>query len=165
MDRILLAHAVVLGWGGLPVLWMGDEVGLLNDPDWADEPGHEGDNRWAHRPRMPWPVDEDGELLQRVRRLVRARAATPHLHASTGTTVLDPHDTGVLLTLREHPLGPMVSAYNVTATERWVWGDRLRDLGLDPDRCVDRVSGEPPHLAGPGDVRLRPYQAVWLTAD
>jgi amylosucrase len=104
-------------------------------------------------------------LLQRVRRLVRARGATPHLHASTGTTVLDPHDTGVLLTLREHPLGPMVSAYNVTATERWVWGDRLRELGLDPDRCVDRVSGEPPHLAGPGDVRLRPYQAVWLTGD
>ena len=78
--------------------------------------------------------------------------------------MLDPHDSGVLLTLREHPQGPMVSAYNVTATERWVWGDRLRDLGLDPDSCVDRISGEAPHLAGPGDVRLRPYQAVWLTA-
>lgn len=164
-DRILLAHALVLGWGGLPVLWMGDELGLLNDPDWADEPGHEGDNRWAHRPRMPWPVDEDDPLLERVRRLVRARADTPHLHASTGTTVLDPHDTGVLLTLRDHPWGPMVGAYNVTATERWVWGDRLRALGLDPHRCTDRISGEAPHLAGPGDVRLRPYQAVWLTAD
>jgi amylosucrase len=165
LDRILLAHAVVLGWGGLPVLWMGDEVGLLNDPDWADEPGHEGDNRWAHRPRMPWPVDEDDELLERVRRLVRARAGTPHLHASTGTVVLDPHDTGVLLTLRDHPRGPMVGAYNVTATERWVWGDRLRALGLDPHRSTDRITGEPPHLAGPGDVRLRPYQAVWLTGD
>lgn len=163
LDRILLVHALVLGWGGLPVLWMGDEVGLLNDPDWADDPGHEGDNRWAHRPRMPWPVDEDGALIERVRRLVRARAATPHLHASTGTTVLDPHDTGVLLTLREHPLGPMVGAYNVTSTERWVWGDRLRELGLDPHRSTDRLSGEAPHLAGPGDVRLRPYQAVWLT--
>lgn len=165
LDRILLAHAVVLGWGGLPVLWMGDEVGLLNDPDWADEPGHEGDNRWAHRPRMPWPVDEDDELLERVRRLVRARAGTPHLHASTGTVVLDPHDTGVLLTLRDHPRGPMVGAYNVTATERWVWGDRLRALGLDPHRSTDRITGDPPHLAGPGDVRLRPYQAVWLTGD
>ena len=29
--RILLAHAVVLGFGGLPVIWMGDELGLLND--------------------------------------------------------------------------------------------------------------------------------------
>ena len=50
--RILLAHAIVLGWGGIPVLWMGDELGLPNDARWADEPGHEDDNRWVHRPRM-----------------------------------------------------------------------------------------------------------------
>ena len=47
--RILLAHAVVMGFGGVPVLWSGDELGLRNDPAWADEPGHEDDNRWAHR--------------------------------------------------------------------------------------------------------------------
>ena len=33
-DRIRLVHALVLGFGGLPVIWMGDELGLLNDPDW-----------------------------------------------------------------------------------------------------------------------------------
>ena len=50
--RLLLAHAVVLGWGGVPVLWSGDELALPNDPGWADEPGHGDDNRWAHRPRL-----------------------------------------------------------------------------------------------------------------
>ncbi len=164
VDRILLAHALVLGWGGLPVLWMGDEIGLLNDPDWADDPAHADDNRWAHRPRMPWPVDEEQEILSRVRRLVAARAGTPHLHASTGTAVLDPDDPGVLLTLRRHPLGPMVGAYNMTDSDRWVWGSRLRDSGIDPLDCQDRLSGRAPHLDGPGDVRLRPYQAVWLTS-
>lgn len=161
--RILLAHALILGWGGLPVLWMGDEIGLLNDPGWADDPAHADDNRWVHRPRMPWPVREDHALLVEVRRLISARASTPHLHASTGTRVLDPHDTGVLLTLREHPLGPMVGAYNVTATDRWVWGDRLRAVGLDPQHSVDRISGHAPRIEGAGDVRLGPYQAIWLT--
>ena len=161
--RILLAHAIILGWGGLPVLWMGDEIGLLNDPGWADDPAHADDNRWVHRPRMPWPVQEDHALLVEVRRLISARARTPHLHASTGTRVLDPHDTGVLLTLREHPLGPMVGAYNVTASDRWVWGDRLRAVGLDPQRSVDRITGHAPRTEGPGDVRLGPYQAIWLT--
>jgi len=161
--RILLAHAVVLGWGGLPVLWMGDEIGLLNDPHWADDPAHSDDNRWVHRPSMPWPVPRDQPLLAGIRRLVEARAATPHLHAATGTRVLDPHDAGVLLTLREHPLGPMVGAYNVTASDRWVWGDRLRAVGVDPHHSVDHISGHPPQLDGPGDVRLGPYQAVWLT--
>ena len=56
--RSLLAHAIVMGWGGVPVLWSGDELGLPNDPFWADEPAHAGDNRWAHRPRLPWKVAE-----------------------------------------------------------------------------------------------------------
>ena len=59
LARIELVHAIVLGFGGLPVIWMGDELGLLNDPDWAEEPGHAEDNRWVHRPRMPWPAPED----------------------------------------------------------------------------------------------------------
>ena len=54
VGRLFLAHAVIMGWGGIPVIWMGDELAMLNDPDWAAEPGHEDDNRWAHRPRMDW---------------------------------------------------------------------------------------------------------------
>ena len=56
LARIFLAHAIVAGWGGIPVVWSGDELGLPNDPRWADEPGHEDDNRWAHRPRLDWAV-------------------------------------------------------------------------------------------------------------
>ena len=52
MARMLLGYALVLGWGGVPVIWAGDELALTNDPDWASEPGHAGDNRWAHRPRI-----------------------------------------------------------------------------------------------------------------
>ncbi|NTW40190.1 MAG: alpha-amylase, partial [Cellulomonadaceae bacterium] len=54
IDRLLLAHAVVMGFGGIPVLWMGDELALPNDDGWALEPGHQDDSRWVHRPRMPW---------------------------------------------------------------------------------------------------------------
>ena len=54
--RMFLVHAVVGGWGGVPVIWSGDELGLPNDPVWASEPGHEDDNRWAHRPRLDWAL-------------------------------------------------------------------------------------------------------------
>ena len=54
VGRLFLAHAVIMGWGGIPVIWMGDEIAMVNDPDWAAEPGHANDNRWAHRPRMDW---------------------------------------------------------------------------------------------------------------
>ena len=40
-SALRLAHALVLGWGGIPVIWSGDELGQPNDPLWAGEPGHE----------------------------------------------------------------------------------------------------------------------------
>lgn len=88
--RLTLAHALVLGWGGIPVLWMGDEVGLPSDPDWAAEPGHAGDNRWLHRPPMDPerlaqrhdPATVAGRLFAAIRHLAVARSGLVQLHAA-----------------------------------------------------------------------------------
>ncbi|WP_291887676.1 alpha-amylase family protein [Cellulomonas sp.] len=168
--RVLLAHAVVMGWGGIPVLWSGDEVALPNDPAWADDPAHAGDNRWAHRPpldldalaRAQGPSTVEGRVLAGLRHLARTRAALPHLHASVRPDVLGPDDPGVLLVARRHPLGTMLAAYNVTAQWRPVAGWRLREHGLG--HAVDALTGAD---VGPGDddqLWLAPWRAVWLTA-
>ncbi|KQT91117.1 alpha-amylase [Marmoricola sp. Leaf446] len=166
--RIRLAHALVLGFGGVPVIWMGDELGLLNDAAWDQVPEHAEDNRWVHRPVMPWP--EDGStprdahgIGDDLRQLVAARRALPHLHASVGAEVLDPADPGVLLVLRRHPLGPMLGAYNVTGSPRPVPVEVLHSVGLDPADLVDRTSGEQPVVRG-GAVLLPAYGAAWLTS-
>ena len=160
--RILLAHAIILGFGGLPVIWMGDELGLLNDPDWDATPEHAEDNRWVHRPRMSWPVPADTHRIQRgVRDLVRARASLPHLHAAFEAQVLDPRDPGVLLVARHHALGPMLGAYNVMAEPRHVPLEVLRSVGLDSRRVVDHLTGSAPHLRDEA-VQLPPYAAAWL---
>jgi amylosucrase len=164
VQRILLAHAVVLGFGGLPVIWMGDELGLLNDPSWDADPAHADDNRWVHRPAMPWPPPPDEHGIQAgIRQLVAARAALPQLHASFAAEVLDPCDPGVLLVARSHPIGAMLGAYNVMPEPRHVPLSVLRDLGIDPAVVVDHVSGTTPTIRDEA-VQLAPYAAVWLTA-
>jgi amylosucrase len=164
VQRILLAHAVVLGFGGLPVIWMGDELGLLNDPCWDADPAHADDNRWVHRPAMPWPPPPDEHGIQAgIRQLVAARAALPQLHASFAAKVLDPCDPGVLLVARSHPIGAMLGAYNVMPEPRHVPLSVLRDLGIDPAVVGDHVSGTTPTIRDEA-VQLPPYAAVWLTA-
>jgi amylosucrase len=173
LDRALaalrLAHAVVLGWGGIPVLWSGDELGQPNDPGWADEPGHEDDNRWAHRPRLDPgrmelrhdPDSVPGRVFGDLTQLVRARAALPHLHASVETALGPVDDPGVLVTVRDHPLGRFVGLYNVTPeTRRWP-GWRVRELGMAD--AVDAITGDPLPWERDGDVHLAPYTALWLT--
>ena len=56
--RILLLYAVAFAHGGVPLVYMGDELGLRNDHAWATIPAHRDDNRWMHRPRMDWAAAE-----------------------------------------------------------------------------------------------------------
>ncbi len=162
-DRIRLVHALVLGFGGLPVIWMGDELGLLNDPDWASVPEHAEDNRWTHRQRMPWPAPPDTHGVNAsLRSLIAARQQLPHLHAAVPTEVLDPRDPGVLLLARRHPLGTMLGVYNVTDSPRSVPVEVLHEVGLAPGEVVDRVTGARPSWLG-DSLELPPYAALWLT--
>src|SRR4029077_3358293 len=85
LARIFLAHAIAAGWGGVPVVWSGDELGQTNDPWWADEEGHEDDNRWAHRPRLDWSLAAQrhdlrtvpGRVFSGLAHLARVRAGLP----------------------------------------------------------------------------------------
>ncbi|MEP6894191.1 MAG: alpha-amylase family protein, partial [Chloroflexota bacterium] len=52
--RILLIHGVILTAGGIPLIYLGDEIGTLNDYTYRDDPAHERDSRWVHRPRADW---------------------------------------------------------------------------------------------------------------
>ena len=58
LRRILLLYAVAFAHGGLPLIYMGDELGLLNDHAWEDDPARREDNRWMHRPAMDWAAAE-----------------------------------------------------------------------------------------------------------
>jgi amylosucrase len=167
--RLLLAHAVVLGFGGVPLLYMGDELALLNDHDFAQVPEHAPDNRWVHRPRMDWALAERvrqdtespaGRVNAGLRHLIRVRQETPHLHASIESRVLPSPDGRVLLLRRDHPLGVMVQVYNFSEAPVMLPGYVLRDvLGV---LAHDRLSGSVFSLDRT-TVRLEPYRALWLT--
>ena len=158
--RLLLAHLVVLGFGGLPLLWMGDELALLNDQTWADEPFQADDNRWVHRPRMPWAVAErrhvEGTLEHRVwsglRHAQQVRALLPAMHAAVPTRLLDPVNPGVVAWERRAPDQVLVALHNTTR-EPALWPREAVPL---PGPLHDALSGGSPGLV------LPPYACLWL---
>ncbi len=174
LDALRMAHALVYGWGGVPVLWSGDELGQPNDPNWDAEPGHESDNRWANRPRLDERRVEarhdlatvEGRVFTDLARMGAVRAGLPHLDASVRTEVAPVDDPGVLVTIRRHPQGTMLGVYNVTPTWRSVPAWRLAEHGLlgAVDVLTDTVPAGSDSLTGRGDgnVAVPPYAAWWL---
>ncbi|GGK56546.1 alpha-amylase family protein [Ornithinimicrobium pekingense] len=169
--RLLLGYTIVYGYGGVPVLWSGDEVAQLNDDAWAAVPEHADDNRWAHRPRLDWQrvltaradaASAEGRVYAGLRHLARVRAGLPHLHASVPAELVATTDPGVFAVLRRHPVGPLLELYNVTEQPREVPAWWVRELGLSADSAVDALNGYPPNLTEDGAIWLSTYQPVWL---
>ena len=79
--RILLVHGIILTVGGIPLIYLGDEIGTLNDYTFRDDPAHERDSRWVHRPRADWEKyakrndknTVEGRVFQGLKKLIGLR--------------------------------------------------------------------------------------------
>jgi amylosucrase len=167
--RLLCAHALVFGFGGPPLLYMGDELGLSNDRSYADDPAHAADNRWLHRPAMPWdvaaqrydPESVEGLMFAGVQHLATTRSRLPALHAAVETAAYETGNPAVLAAVRRHAAGTLVQLYNFSEHPQTVDAEVVRRHGLGAAAC-DELSAGVVDLSGP--LTLPPYAAWWLAA-
>lgn len=113
INLILLLHGMILSFGGIPLIYYGDELGTLNDYRYRDNPAHSNDSRWVNRPRIDWdraeqrhtPGTTEFRVFNALRKLIAIRkeipafadfnnrqlldVASPHLFAFTRFTLRD----------------------------------------------------------------------------
>ena len=168
INRFICAYSMIFGFGGIPLLYMGDEIAMFNDETFLTDPTKVEDNRWINRPAMDWATAEAAaagqnpdsvatRVRRRIDRIIEARLLLPSLHAGVATKTRAGFAPGVLIFERQHPAGNLTQVYNLTDGTRWVDRDELPTLG---DRVYDHLSGESFNL-GPG-FEMYPYQALWL---
>lgn len=163
IDRIMLLHSVALSSGGLPLIYLGDEVGTLNDYSFANDPHQADDSRWVHRPaadqaryEMRHDLNTDaGKVFNRLLHLIQIRKNTPALG---GTQLMafnakNPHVLGYWRGTSERVL---VLA-NFSDSVQTVSALTLSAL---PETVPDLVSGKMVSVVN--GVKLTPYQFVWL---
>lgn len=165
--RILLLHNIIFAFGGIPLIYMGDEVGLMNDSSYLDDPHLANDSRWIHRPFMDWekvaerhaPQTISGRIYGNLCQLIQARQRTELLHAETAVSPIWTHNDHVLGLLRHSPRGRLLILANVTEVPQTVSQERLKQLNFD-GLLHNQLTQQPINLWL--DLTLEPYQVVWL---
>jgi amylosucrase len=168
IDRLLCAYAMVFGFGGLPLLYMGDELGLLNDDTYLDNPAKRDDNRWVHRPAMDWSLvagtatkaDVSARVLASMKRLIDVRKTLPALHASVATDAFTTGNPAVLVFRRRHAAGSIVEVYNLSETPQRFGTSSL--WPLTGPYMHEHISGL--DIAFHDEAVIPPYGVWWLTS-
>ncbi|PWK60604.1 amylosucrase [Roseicyclus mahoneyensis] len=167
IDRVLMGHALIASFGGIPLIYMGDELGMLNDYSYTTNPAHAHDSRWLHRPVMDWdraaqalsePASVPGRLHAGLRHITARRAATPEIHARNATEILDTGNRSLFAFARRAPTGPLLCIFNFSEDWKVLPRDWVEGQGAG---LFDLLSGAPVG-DGNGKVPLPPYARVWL---
>ena len=160
-DRLILLYALAMGFGALPMIYMGDELALGNDESTETLAARSLDGRWLQRPpfddrrfaRRQTQGDPSASLFARMRRLIDVRQATPQFAADQPRTVLSLVHPTILALARgkRHCL-----LFNFSALQSTVDLTEFFDASL---HCLNMIDGTSCDASA---VQLAPYGTTWL---
>jgi amylosucrase len=168
VQRILMGHALIAAFGGIPLVYMGDELALPNDYSYRDDPHHAHDSRWIHRPRMDWALADrrhsgdtpSARVFWGTKQILARRAATPALHAAVPLRVVSVGNDALFAFQRLAPTGTLLGLFNFTQTWQELPEATARSLGVQAMHDALSNQGVETHH---GRIVLPPYARVWLT--
>jgi amylosucrase len=162
VQRILLVQSIALSAGGIPLIYLGDEIGTLNDYSYRNDPKLKDDSRWVHRPKMNWqkakkrnkPHTVESRIFTKLAELIQLRSRTPEL-ANGETQFLNSGNFHILAFLRHHKL---LVITNFSEREQIVHPTQFvpQFHGIKLKNLIDN------QLYAPEQLRLKPYEYVWL---
>ena len=169
LRRILLIHSVILSIGGIPLIYLGDEIATLNDYRYREDPAKVRDSRWVHRPFADWEKykrrhDEttmEGKLYSRLRRLIQLRKEIMAFGGAQ-TEILTLRSKHLFSYVRQLQNERVLAICNFSEQPQIIDGNEIRLHGLGY-HFVDLVSYQP--YSTINDLMLEPYQFVWLKVD
>jgi amylosucrase len=159
--RIALIHGIIMTAGGIPLIYLGDEIGTLNDYSYRDHPLHERDSRWVHRPPANWdayarrndPNTVEARVFQSIRNLIMLRKE--HVVFADG-------ELEVISTENEHVLGytrlydgqRAVVFANFSESEQYISAKVIEQNNLTDKSRLFGLSD----ISGQGDLLLKPVE-------
>jgi amylosucrase len=96
MRRLLLMYGLSLSFGGIPLIYMGDELAQTNDRSFLSDPTRNMDGRWLQRPYFDQDAQANlhdmsrrsSKVFAQLCELIRQRQHLPALAATTGRQLL-----------------------------------------------------------------------------
>ncbi|MBS3809159.1 MAG: alpha-glucosidase C-terminal domain-containing protein [Desulfobacterales bacterium] len=166
IHRINLLRSIMLSAGGIPLIYLGDEWGMLNDYTYLSDPAKAADSRWVHRARQRGNGGEhvaDSEMLEwrffdELTELIRLRKKLPALQDGN-MEVFDTGNPHVFGFIREYGDQKLLILNNFSERQQSIGQGRLNKASAT-DRFADRVTGTT--IVNGNGLVLAGYQFAWL---
>jgi len=176
IDIILLLHSMILSFGGIPLLYYGDEVGTINDSSFLDDAAKANDSRWMHRPRIDWNKvaqrKRHGSVEQRIfdglQKMIAVRKSIPAFADFNNRELIETGNPHLFVFMRDLPMmgqGRVLVVGNFDSSPQAL---TLSDLGnrghFEYSRLRDLYTGDIPRMFK-NQLVIPPHKFYWLSEE
>ena len=175
IDLILLLHGMIMSYGGIPMLYYGDEIGMLNDFSYMNDEEKAQDTRWIHRPNIDWEKagrrhqrgTPEQRLFEGIARMIAARKNIPAFADFNNRELIDSGNPHLFVFMRSNPFDLHDDVLVVANFDSAPQTLDLADLGnrsqFGFSRLRDLYTGEAPaHFRD--RLVVPPRRFYWLSA-
>ena len=171
---ILLLHAMILSFGGIPLLYYGDEIGTLNDYSYQTDDSKHDDSRWLHRPTIDWekaarrnqPGSVEYHLFIALKKMIAVRKEIPAFADFNNRDLIDidnPHLFAFSRFDAQHASPRILVVANFDASPQNLDLNALRHHGFFKFNGVrDVLNGEMSPVFG-DQLVVPPFGFYWLS--
>jgi amylosucrase len=172
---IILLHGMIMSFGGIPLLYYGDEIGTTNDYRYVEDERKSGDTRWMHRPTFDWdkaelrnkPNTVENRIFHALKKMIAVRKEVPAFADFNNRELRDTGNPHLFVFCRvnpQHVSDRVLVVGNFDARPQHLELDSLKDTAfMHHSQIVDLYSGESPAMFKNAIV-IPPYRFYWLHA-
>lgn len=167
LKRLKLINNIIMSIGGIPLIYIGDEIASLNDYSYQTDPQKLADSRWVHRSYFQWeraaerhqPDTIPGQIFSYLTHIIHIRKTNP---VFAGHKTLFIHlNKHVFSFIRNHQLLVLANFSEISQEIsiedlRVYWNplEPITDLLTDQRFDLNREK-----------LSLDPYQVLWLNPE
>lgn len=171
--KILMLHGIILSYGGIPMIYMGDELGTLNDYSFRTNAEHKNDSRWVNRPIQDWKVvdnlkskkNHSFKIYDGLKKLIQLRKKLPLLADSNNLTLHPSSNSQVFVFERTTENESLWIISNFDEAPQFLEVGWLFSIGISFGRDPKDLITKKALLLDKGRLKLNPYQHMWVALD
>ncbi|GAB4254500.1 MAG: alpha-amylase family glycosyl hydrolase [Methylomicrobium sp.] len=174
LNKIILMHSVIFSFGGIPLLYYGDEIATFNDYGYLDNPDKSNDSRWIHRPKIDWERAEQRKkqgtveycVFTALKKMIAIRKETSAFADFNNRQLVDTENPHIFAFIRydhNRPSERVLTIANFSEQAQRVDMDKLNAAGFGIyGQVCDLYSGKRPTQFD-NQIVIQPCRFYWLS--
>ncbi|MEM7551489.1 MAG: alpha-amylase family protein [Bacteroidota bacterium] len=170
IQKIVLVHSVMMSYGGIPLLYYGDEIAMLNQYEFLDDPVKKDDNRWVHRPVMDWKKAQNRtkkrsveyEVFESLKRMIQLRKTISEFSDLNSMHLVDTGNIYLFGYLRFKGQRKTLVICNFNDNEQIINNSVVLQFTWNSNELKDQWTNDAVIFEN-NELLIKPYSFLWLT--